>query len=341
MNKDEAFREIQAICNSTPVIVLGSGASVPYGIASMNQLANELKRFFSSKSYANPEDVKAVRELIDVLDSGVGLEAALHQVKVSDDVEKDITETVWNVIYEADAKIFERFMGGEEMKLTPLYNHIIYDNPGKKLRVISTNYDRISEYAACQTDAFINIGFKCGSMGSIKDDVISHPLKPEKDYTGYIDILKVHGSLDWFRKEDAIYNIPNSVKIPTGFVPCIVTPGVNKYERTQHVPFRQLLSTVDKIFEDTQCYLCIGYGFNDVHVQEMLLKNSKKKKAKILILTKEITSSIQKNVIDKEYDYAAVYSNGAKGTTIKCPNGEYTAPDKEYWTIDGLMEIIK
>ena len=178
-------------------------------------------------------------------------------------------------------------------------------------------------------------------MSKVKDNVLSHPSRLEKDYTGSIDILKVHGSLDWFRKDDTTYNIPNSVKIPNGFVPCIVTPGANKYERTQHEPFRQLLHTIDSIFENTQYYLCIGYGFNDIHVQEMLLKNSKKKRSKILILTKEITSSIQENVIDKGYDYIAVYSDGANGTLIKKQNGDITDPSKKYWTIDGLMEIIK
>ena len=216
---------------------------------------------------------------------------------------------------------------------------ILYIDPNKTLNVISTNYDRIAEYAARQTNAYINIGFTNGLMGKLKDDIMSNPKKPERDYTGFINILKVHGSLDWYRKEGAIYNIPNSMNIPTGLTPCIVTPGINKYERTQQEPHRQLLSAVDKVFEGAQNYICIGYGFNDKHVQEMLLKYAKKRKAKILIATMDITDSIKKNVMNLEYDYIAIYSDGANGTIIQTSNDSMTISDKKYWTIEGLMEI--
>lgn len=51
MDKDRIFRQIQdIITNPTPpVIVLGSGASVSYGIASMWELAEMLKTFFPQK----------------------------------------------------------------------------------------------------------------------------------------------------------------------------------------------------------------------------------------------------------------------------------------------------
>ena len=43
---------------------------------------------------------------------------------------------------------------------------------------------------------------------------------------------------------------------------------------------------------------------------------AKKRKAKILIVTKEITNSIKENVIDKGYDYIAICSDGAKGCLL-------------------------
>ncbi len=132
------------------------------------------------------------------------------------------------------------FISGEDINLRQLFDYIIYGDPNKTLNVISTNYDRIAEYAACQTDAYINIGFTHGLMGKLKDNIMLNPKKPEADYTGFINILKVHGSLDWYRRDGIICNIPNSVNIPLGFTPCIVTPGTNKYERTQEEPHRQL-----------------------------------------------------------------------------------------------------
>lgn len=339
MEKKDIFQEIQNIISSNPVIVIGSGASVSYGIPGMGTLANALKDYFNSTPYGDASIDAIVQKFINLLDGGVGLEAALLEIKVPEIVENDIIRVVWDVIHNADAAVYDRFVNGEDMNLKQLFDYIIYDTPDKTLNVISTNYDRIAEYAACQTNAYLNTGFTNGLMGKLKDNIMSHPKKPENDYTGFINILKVHGSLDWYRKEDTIYNYPNSVRIPTGYIPCIVTPGTNKYERTQQEPHRQLLSAVDKVFESTQNYVCIGYGFNDKHVQEMLLKYAKKRKAKILIVTKDITDSIRDNVISKGYDYIAIYSDGANGTIFQNQTDSLTIDDEIYWTIDGLMKI--
>lgn len=55
MNIDSVFKQIQDIVSAPtpPVIVLGSGASISYGIASMWSLATMLKDYFSSKSYVS------------------------------------------------------------------------------------------------------------------------------------------------------------------------------------------------------------------------------------------------------------------------------------------------
>lgn len=50
MEKKDIFQDIQNIRSSNPVIVLGSGASVSYGIPGMGVLANELKNFFNLNS---------------------------------------------------------------------------------------------------------------------------------------------------------------------------------------------------------------------------------------------------------------------------------------------------
>lgn len=55
MTIDSVFKQIQDIVSAPtpPVIVLGSGASISYGIASMWSLATMLKDYFSSKSYVS------------------------------------------------------------------------------------------------------------------------------------------------------------------------------------------------------------------------------------------------------------------------------------------------
>ncbi len=102
MTKDQIFTEIQNIVSNNPVVVIGSGASVSYGIPGMDRLANELEKFFSANAYAGVDSQRAVKEFLDNLKSGMGLEDALLQTKVTKEVEKDIVTTVWNLVGNTD-----------------------------------------------------------------------------------------------------------------------------------------------------------------------------------------------------------------------------------------------
>lgn len=347
MTKDKIFEDIQNIVSANPVVIIGSGASVSYGIPGMGGLAESLKDFFQPQSseiirtYKNRDSVDAINAFLKKLEEGFGLEEALLSIKVPEEAEHAIIYCVWKIISDADKKVYTRFTNGEEIDLKSLFEYMIYGNQDKIINVISTNYDKIAEYAASQTSAYINTGFTIGMKGYLKENVIELPRKVEQDYIGFINILKVHGSLDWFKDNKGVVCYPNIDKIPDGYIPCIITPGTNKYERTQQEPHRQLLSSIDKIFSKASGYLCIGYGFNDQHVHPILLKNAQKYRTKILIVTKDITPSIQQNVIEKDYNFIIISSNGKEGTKITTLNDSIEIPNKIYWTIKGFEEIYK
>ena len=62
MTKEQIFTEIQNVVSNNPVLVIGSGASVPYHIPGMDSLATALKLFSSSHPYTNSDSVKAVQD---------------------------------------------------------------------------------------------------------------------------------------------------------------------------------------------------------------------------------------------------------------------------------------
>ena len=68
-------------------------------------------------------------------------------------------------------------------------------------------------------------------------------------------------------------------------------------------PHRELLSKVDECFTKAKGFLCIGYGFNDEHVQPVLLNKASKNGLPIIIVTKEIVDSIRKNVMDSQTQF--------------------------------------
>lgn len=341
MTKEQIFTEIQNIVSANPVLVIGSGASVPYNIPGMSQLATELKNFLSSKTYTNSESVKAVHEFIENLNHGMGLEDALLKTKATDEVENDIVYNVWDLVEQADRDVYMEMLNGTDMALRPLLEFIIYKDPAKICNIVTTNYDRIIEYAACQTDAYISTGFTPNIVGHPYNKIEFLPKKLESEYTGSLNIWKVHGSLDWFKKDDKVLSLANTSLIPNNYTPCIITPGTNKYERTQQEPYREIFSHVDTVFNSATGFLCIGYGFNDSHVHPVLLKIAKKRGVRILLVTKDITKPIVDNVINADYDYIAIYSDGSNGTIFKTPSDSMVISDEIYWSVDGFEKIYK
>lgn len=343
MDKEKVIKQIQDIVSNPtpPVIVLGSGASISYGIASMGGLADMLKDYFSTTTYSSAESSDCVKRFLDLLADGNGLEEALLKAKVTDEVEKAIVYNVWHMIVRQDAEVYKRAISGENIDLKELFDFLIYGRNGTEINVVSTNYDKIAEYAASQTDAYINTGFATNYLGQLKNNLDCYPTRMKDSYMGKINIWKVHGSLDWFKKDNHSYYFPNMQELPVGFCPCIITPGNNKYEKTQQPPHRQLLTKVDECFTKASGFLCIGYGFNDEHVQPVLLDKAYKKGLPILIVTKEICAPIRNNVMDGKHNFIAIYTDGGKGCKIETKEGIISFADKEYWKLKEFCTIIK
>ena len=343
MTESEIFKKIQDIVNANPVIVLGSGASIGYGIASMSDLSILLTDYFSKKTYIEPACFNAVNEFLENINKKhMGLEEALLNIRMPQSIEDEIKEQVWLKIYEGDADVYESIIEGTKLALADLIDHMIYDRMKQVVNIVTTNYDRIAEYAVSQTEAYLNTLYKNKPIGEF--DIVLQNNNVPSSYIGKVNVLKVHGSLDWFEKNGKHYSFMNSQKIPTKYQPCIITPGTNKYEKASQPPYRDLMQKVDEVFRQTNGFLCIGYGFNDIHVHPNLLSYSAKRKKAILIVTKDITPAIKERVIDaKMYPYIIIADNAGKGTVIY--DSTDTTPlyidGKSYWNISGLCEIIK
>lgn len=186
----------------------------------------------------------------------MGLEEALLNTKATDEVENDIVRNVWNLVGQADRDVSLKMLNDTDMALRPLLEFIIYKDLTKICYIITTNYDRIIEYAACQTEAYINTGFT--------PNIVGHPYN-KIEYKGSLNIWKVHGSLDWFKKDDNVLSLINSSSIPNDYIPCIITPGTNKYERTQQEPYREIFSHV--IMASITNYISVLLSLNDRKVK--------------------------------------------------------------------------
>lgn len=343
--KDRLFKSIQDIVNDNPVLVIGCGASMNYGIPGMWDLAMAIKADFTRTPPISEESKNCVNELVGKLDAKMGLEDAMLSIKCTGEVENRILEIVWNQIKPKDNEVFMDVIQSRScLPLTDLLTHLIYNRADAGVNVVTTNYDCLIEYAASKTDAYVNCGCSQSHIGHfIGFDNKNHLVKL-KDYEGCVNIYKIHGSLDWLIDNNGeMRSYPNLTYIPNEMKPCIITPGTNKYERALEDPHRTLISSVDGLFKDASGYMCIGYGFNDKHIQPNLLKMAIERKKKILIVTKDLTEKIKSEVIAKAKNYIIVYSDGANGTKFKSSSeaNEMIDETTEYWKLENFIAIIQ
>ena len=214
----------------------------------------------------------------------------------------------------------------------------------KRVSIITTNYDRLAEYAASIAEAFICTGYSQNYFGHFSSSIHQNRFTSLKGYKGLANIWKVHGSLDWFKtKEDEDVLLPLRKTIPTGFKPSIVTPGISKYYETHNEPYRTIFSQADNEIENANGYLCIGYGFNDIHVQPKLIQQIKRDKP-IIVITRTISDNAKRSIIENNCKhYILLEQDGANPDTklYSSEFGEHIFKDESYWSLEQFLKLIK
>ncbi|KAF5037187.1 hypothetical protein DSECCO2_567260 [anaerobic digester metagenome] len=163
-------------------------------------------------------------------------------------------------------------------------------------------------------------------------------------FKGQVNIWKVHGSLDWFKADDETdRRLPFRSTIPVNYKPLIVTPGLSKYYETQLEPFRTIFTEADNEIEKATSYLCIGYGFNDIHVQPKLITQIKSGKP-IIVISKELTPKTKQSIIDGGCKhYILIEEANGKNTRIisSALKSDLIFQDVNYWSLSEYLKLIK
>ena len=304
---DDTYRNAiefgQKCLKSHPSIILGSGASVSVKIPDMGKLAIELKENVNVDNLTVKDQKLWAKISTEFEKSDIESVLNKNNNNISEELLGEIINEIWKIINAADlSALNEIFCSDNILPLGKLFEYL-FDCSRMNIDVVTTNYDRIAEYATCKIKALYFKGF---SNGYISSQVISSsPQKaPVSKKEKTVNIWKVHGCLDWFQKDQFHTNgLSLSTAIPNNYKPCIVTPGISKYEQASHSPFRDIIYQADRIFDEASAFICIGYGFNDSHIQEKLIQRvNNSKKVPLLILTKKISSSTKKIIEKLEYE---------------------------------------
>lgn len=314
--QEKIFKIVQTFLKNPPLIVWGSGATISFGLPSMSDLNEVLKKEIKNFDISN-----------DNLEDELGKEK--YQEKLP-----QIKKTIWNEVNNADVLVLKKIISNETIDFNGiklLIEKCIEAHP-KVLNIVTTNYDRVLEHLLAYNCIDFTDGFQ-GKTLSIFDETNF------KD-TNIVNLVKVHGSLNWFNVNGEIRYL--SCKKITEMSQ-IVVPSKNKFEETYNPPYRELIQKSDVLINSALSFLIIGFGFNDKHLTPRIEANIKKGTPLVLI-----TKKISKNTF-KELQNAGKYilfeeaERGKTKVIYKENNSSEQIVeiiDGDFWKLDEFIEIL-
>lgn len=334
MNKqvpNDILKLIQLCISKIPVIVIGSGASAAYGIAGMTQLAE----YLVDKIQPSGEEEVAWIEFKEHLNDGVDLENALHKVELSERLEREVILKTKDLILPKDIEIREKVVLNQiKMPLSKLIKHL-NNTASPQIKIVTTNYDRLIEYAVDGAGIEYYSGFQGNYMQKF-DGKLNNNRDSNK-----VEVLKVHGSLDWYSNSiSEVLALPDNLIERDSLLPVMITPGKRKYEHTHDEPFRSLISKVDTIFSDAKSLLIVGFGFNDMHIQPKLMQKMRNSQTPIIIISKSLTPKARDFIKTNESSKILGIEESGNGSNLVFPNRDDLVIGDSIWELKDLLKTF-
>jgi len=151
-----------------------------------------------------------------------------------------------------------------------------------RVKIFTLNYDTLFEQAGRKGNFTIIDGFSFSHPRTFSGrnfdlDVVIRDKSRLKEEDNFVDrvfhLYKVHGSVDWERKSNAIMQ---SEKVKSALM---IYPKDSKYESSYEQPFFEMMSRFQQsLRKENVVIVCIGFSLNDKHIvtviKEALNQNS-------------------------------------------------------------------
>jgi hypothetical protein len=338
LDEDGIARLAQACFYKNPVIILGSGASLPHGLPSMGQLQAHLDVNFEAEA----GEQAAWQSVKDSLTAGSHLEQAMAGKTLPESLVSKLVKETWKFINVHDRDVYLKTIQGIEPFPSGRLFDQLFSSSNMEVNVVTTNYDRVVEYACGSVGLIYSMGFSPGYLQYREGADVFKIYKGNRPVR-LVRIWKVHGSLDWFEREDGdlvaapLFELPEEV-----LKPLIVTPGISKYERTHDEPFRTVIQNADRCLENAEGYLCVGFGFRDSHIEPKLVERCRRNNIPITVLSRTLTDEAR-TFLEKKAGAAYLafekFNDGTKVYTSENPEG-VEIPGKNYWSLTGYLQLV-
>ncbi|OIO30860.1 MAG: hypothetical protein AUJ18_07070, partial [Candidatus Hydrogenedentes bacterium CG1_02_42_14] len=273
-------------------------------------------------------------------------ETALNRTSPDENLSKEIIKTVGDYISEKDREVRDRYFN---QQITIPVERLINYFRSEILTIITPNYDCLVEYCCDELKIHCNTGFVGYFRKALdfekaereveyvdRSVVVKGKRRQIAKYISHIKLYKVHGSIDWYDLNNNTVSDMENRKYEDKRL--IILPGDRKYSETIHEPYRELIQKADNSLRSGRSFLMIGYGFNDEHLQEILVKKLVEDEKPGIIITKELSEKA-KELLSKCPNLWGI-SRKNSSTVICNRKNEYEIPDIELWRIDEFIRVI-
>lgn len=311
--EEKVFHAVQKFLREPPVIIWGSGATVSYGLPSMSDF-NEV-----------------LHSQLEEFDETANLEVKLGTVENQDKI-NEIRNIIRNEVVKQDTECLKKAI--KNISYFEAINKMIdkfYNAHPQKIDIVTTNYDRVLEYALSMHRYNYTDGFTGRSLSQFDPSAFGTKQ--------IINLIKVHGSLGWVTYKNSIFVLPCEYNIDE-IEHVMILPSKKKYEDAYKEPYRTLITKSDEAIDAAKSFLVVGFGFNDEHLTPRI-ENKIKQGFPIVIIVKEATASC-KSKLENSTDHVILEQDQRMTKVTLMENGQHWEMeiDENYWKLNNFMRIL-
>lgn len=305
---DELFTEIQSAFRKAPVLLVGSGFSCGYGLPGMGALAEHLTNTVIgvlATDEAKNAWAQAIAAIKDNLEAGLNnipLGAA-GWAEIVSAIRSETARLILDKTANAEASVLQKANG--EHAPSRLLNRLFDGSPqnAEAIHVITTNYDTLLELFCDLAGLPLDTGFagfrrRKPRARPIFQNQYNRIWVAEKRQQQFdhrlcktVRLYKPHGSISWLTTEEGPIEVLND-DVTIGRA--IIVPGPSKYQDALvNTLFDDVRTAMNATLADAQALLCVGFGFNDDHLQGVI-RHRLAAGMPAIIVTRDPTPSIER-----------------------------------------------
>jgi len=347
---DELFTEIQGAFRKAPVLLVGSGFSCGYGLPGMRTLAEHLANTVDDL-LTTGEAKAAWAQAIDAIKDN--LEAGLNNIplgaaglaEIISAIRSETARLILEKTAVAESKIIQEKADGGHPP-SRLLKRLFDGSPqnAEGIHVITTNYDTLLELFCDLAGLPIDTGFtgfrrRKPRPTPIFQNQYSRIWVAEKRQQQFdhrlcktVRLYKPHGSISWLTTDGEPIEVLNDA---TTIGRAIVVPGPSKYQDALvNTVFDEMRTAMNAALAGAQALLCIGFGFNDDHLQGAI-KRRLAEGMPAIIVTRDPTPNIEQ-MLDEHPHVIAVFKD-SDGAVCRW-NGNVQQTLEPLWRLDDFLK---